>query len=131
MILNGAALAWVSEAEIGGHHQIDWERGHFFENGAMRLMGHLAPLIFDTDRYRGGMKTFLEMLHRAGVTTALDMGIGIFGDPLGEAAMIRRAVEETRPPSRLGLTRSSPTFSPAGSNPTTRSSNGEQRTPIG
>lgn len=106
LILNGSALAWagLSEAEIGGHPQIDWERGHFFENGAMRLMARLAPLIFDPDRYLDGMKTFLEMLHRAGVTTALDMGIGIFGDPVGEAAMIRRAVEETRPPSRLGLT---------------------------
>ena len=43
-------------------------------------------------------------MHLGGVTTGLDMGTGIFGDPEGEIALIRKQAEETEAPVRLVLT---------------------------
>lgn len=50
------------------------------------------------------MSNFLQMLHQGGVTTALDMGTGIFGDPAGEIALVRQAAEGTGAPARIIMT---------------------------
>ena len=60
--------------------------------------------LFDPQRYGQGMVNFLQMLHRGGVTTALDMGIGIFGDPEAEIALVRKATEGSQAPVRITLT---------------------------
>ena len=52
--------------------------------------------LFTPQRFGGGMFNFLAMLHQAGVTTALDMGTGIFGNPVGEIAGVRAAPKRTR-----------------------------------
>lgn len=106
VIGNDAALDWIGldGDEVAGHPEVDWERGHFWENGLRFLLARMATLLFDPARYSSGMNTFLEMLHLAGVTTCLDMGIGLFGDPTGEFAQVRAAVEETDAPSRVLLT---------------------------
>ena len=106
MILNDAALEWVdlSEADVEGNEEIDWARGHFWENGFMSLVGKLSPLMFAPERYGQGMKNFLDMVHAAGVTTCLDMGIGIFGDPVGETDLIRETAESSGAPTRIILT---------------------------
>ena len=44
------------------------------------------------------------MLHQGGVTTALDMGIGIFGNPQMEINLIRGTAETMQSPSRIILT---------------------------
>jgi predicted amidohydrolase YtcJ len=62
------------------------------------------PYLFAPDRYGKGMADFLGMLHLGGVTTALDMGIGIFGNPVAEAELIRHVTEEAQAPARLILT---------------------------
>ena len=36
------------------------------------------PFLSAPERYGQGLRNFLEMAHRGGVTTALDMGIGLF-----------------------------------------------------
>ena len=97
------ALLGVTEADVAGHHEIDWAKGHFWENGGKVLVERM-PFLSEPARYGKGMANFLEMLHRAGVTTALDMGTGIFGDPAGEIALIRKVTESAAAPSRLILT---------------------------
>lgn len=106
LLLNSAALAWtaIERTAVEQHPEVNWERGHFWENGAQLLVTRLAPLFLRPDRYLQGMKNFLAMLHQAGVTTCLDMGIGTLGNPMGESALIRQAVEEADPPCRLSLT---------------------------
>ena len=47
-------------------------------------------------RFGPGMFNFLSMLHMAGVTTALDMGTGIYGNPAQEIASVRAAAKEVR-----------------------------------
>lgn len=56
------------------------------------------------DRYVAGMENFVEMLHAGGVTSAMDMGVGVFGDPVGETALIRHVVEGGDAPVRIVLT---------------------------
>ena len=105
LIGNDAAfeLLGVSAADAAGHHEIDWSRGHFWENGALVLLPKM-PFLFDPARYGRGMANFLEMMHRGGVTTALDMGTGIFGDPAGEIALIRQVAEQHQAPARIVMT---------------------------
>jgi predicted amidohydrolase YtcJ len=105
LIGNDAAfeLLGVTEADTEGHHEIDWSRGHFWENGLKSLVPKLG-FVFDPARYAKGMANFLEMLHRGGVTTALDMGTGIFGSPAAEIAMVRTAAESSEAPARIVMT---------------------------
>jgi predicted amidohydrolase YtcJ len=60
--------------------------------------------LFEPARFLTGMENFLEMAHRGGVTTALDMGTGIFGNPEQELALIRKAVADTDAPLRIIMT---------------------------
>lgn len=105
LIGNDAAfeLLGVTEADTQGNHEIDWARGHFWENGAIVLVPRM-PFLFAPERYGAGMKNFLEMAHQNGVTTMMDMGIGIFGDPVGETALIRAITEGSEAPVRIVLT---------------------------
>ena len=105
LIGNDAAfdLLGVAGETLGDHPEIDWERGHFWENGLALLVPAL-PFLFDPERYGQGMQNFIQMLHRGGVTTALDMGVGIFGDPVGETRLIRHHAESMQAPSRIILT---------------------------
>ncbi len=105
LVANSPALAMlgVTEQDVAGHHEIVWEKGHFFETGAMQLVPKMA-FLFDPARYGQGMQNFLAMAHRGGVTTALDMGTGIFGNPEQEIALVRQVTEQSRAPTRLILT---------------------------
>jgi predicted amidohydrolase YtcJ len=105
LIGNDAAfeLLGVDEAYVGEHENVDWSKGHFYETGAVLLLPKMN-FIFDPQRFGNGMRNFVRMLHLGGVTTAVDMNIGIFGDPDAEIAMIRNSAESTEVPSRIILT---------------------------
>ncbi|MHA7816036.1 MAG: amidohydrolase [Pseudohaliea sp.] len=105
IIANDAALALlgITEADAEGQAEADWNRGHFWENGLKALLPRLA-FLFEPSRFRAGMDNFLAMLHGGGVTTALDMGTGIFGNPAQEIALVRSAAEESGAPVRIVLT---------------------------
>ena len=105
LIANTAALAMlgITEADVEGQHEVNWEKGHFWENGAAALVPKM-PFLFEPKRYAAGMQNFLAMLHRGGVTTALDMGTGVFGNPEAEIGLIRQVAETSKAPARLILT---------------------------
>ena len=105
IIGNDAAfkLLGVSESDTEGEHEINWARGHFWENGARVLLPKM-PFLFDPARYGQGMANFLEMIHRAGVTTVLDMGTGVFGNPAAEIALVRSVAEQRQAPARIIMT---------------------------
>ena len=105
LVANDAALdlLGVTEEQTRGHAEASWEEGHFWENGLLVLLPKM-PFLQRPDRYSNGMRNFVEMMHRGGVTSAMDMGVGIFGDPDGEAALIRQVMESSQAPSRLVLT---------------------------
>ena len=97
------ALLGVTAEDAEDHHEIDWDRGHFWENGARVLLPKM-PFLFASARYGEGMNNFLAMLHQAGVTTALDMGTGVFGNPAAEIALVRQVAEGREAPSRIIMT---------------------------
>jgi predicted amidohydrolase YtcJ len=102
---NDAALAMlgITEADTQGNHENDWDQGRFWENGLKAIVPKL-PFLFTPERFGKGMSNFLEMIHRGGVTTVLDMGTGVFGNPAGEIAMVRQATESSAAPSRIIMT---------------------------
>ncbi|MGI9393878.1 MAG: amidohydrolase, partial [Boseongicola sp.] len=106
LILNSSAikLLGIAEAEVKGHHEIDFAKGHFWELGGEIVVAKMSRFVFAPDRYGQGMRNFVRMLHEAGVTTALDMGIGVLGAPVDEINLVRSAMEETKAPSRIILT---------------------------
>ena len=97
------ALLGVSEADAQMEEGADWARGHFYENGLRAVVPKLG-FLFTPQRFGRGMFNFLAMLHQAGVTTALDMGTGIYGNPAGEIAGVRAAANAYPVPVRLILT---------------------------
>ena len=105
MIGNDAAfeLLGVSAEDVAGIHESNWARGHFWENGLKALIPKLTFML-TPERLGGGFANFLEMLHRGGVTTALDMGTGIFGNPEQEIALLRQVAESRQAPARIVLT---------------------------
>ena len=105
LIANTAALALLglSEETVGEIHHASWSRGHFWETGAKALLPSLS-FIFAPERFLAGTGNFLEMAHRGGVTTALDLGTGIFGNAEQELALIRRAVAERDATMRIIMT---------------------------
>jgi hypothetical protein len=106
LIGNDAALELlgVTEADANVYaHEADWPNGHFWENGAKVLLAKM-PFLFAPDRYGKGMENFYAMLRQGGVTSAMDMGIGVFGDPEGEIALIVSTANKLQPATRLVLT---------------------------
>lgn len=105
--LIGNDAAWdrlgVTEADAQVEEGANWARGHFYENGLKAVVPKLG-FVFAPQRFGGGMFNFLAMLHQAGVTTALDMGTGIYGNPVGEIGGVRAAAHAYPVPVRLILT---------------------------
>lgn len=105
IIGNDAAfkLLGVTENDANKTHEANWERGHFWENGAHKLLPHLK-FLFKPKRLGRGMRHFYQMLHRAGVTTALDMGTGLFGKPKKEIRLMHVVAKRGDVPTRVILT---------------------------
>jgi predicted amidohydrolase YtcJ len=72
-------------------HGASWERGHFYELGLRAVFPRMG-FLFEPARYMKGMQNFLSMMHESGVTTAADMGTGIFGNPVAETQAVKAAV---------------------------------------
>ena len=105
IVANDAALEMldIKQADLAGNPLTDWAKGHFYENGMYALIPKM-PFLFDPARFSSGMENFIQMVHQGGVTTALDMGTGVFGNPDAEIDLIRHTVETLQAPARLILT---------------------------
>ena len=105
LIGNDAAWAMlgVTAADAQIEEGADWARGHFYENGLKAVISKLG-FLFSPERFGRGMFNFLAMLHQAGITTALDMGTGIYGNPVAEIAGVRAAANAYSVPVRVILT---------------------------
>ncbi len=105
IIFNDAALEMlgITEAMVQTVHEANWQRGHFYEGGLKAIVGQLQ-FLFEPARFAKGMSNFMTMAHQGGVTTVLDMGTGIFGNPAQEMASIRAVAERYPVPIRIVLT---------------------------
>lgn len=119
LIGNDAAfnLLGITEADTAGNHENDWARGHFWENGLKAIVPKMG-FLFEPARFGTGMGNFLEMAHLGGVTTVLDMGTGVFGNPAQEIALVRQVTEGSEAPLRIILTPIITDFLARGKTPT-------------
>ena len=105
LIANTKALETlgVNEKSLEPQPGVDLDKGHFWELGARALASKMT-FIFEPTRYAKGMSNFLRMLHQGGVTTAMDMGTGIFGNASLEMATLQQLIKLGNSPSRVVLT---------------------------
>ena len=81
-VLNTAALAAIgltqglTENRGLASEQLDFERGHFWENGWMLILSkYLMPIFMTRERYQVGLAQMIEYLHMNGVTAINEPGI--------------------------------------------------------
>ncbi len=105
LIANSAAIKQlgVTREETEGNHEIDWDKGHFWEIGAKLLLQKMT-FVFAPERYGKGMENLVAMIHQGGITTVMDMGIGIFGNAEGEIELVNATMNKPDVPSRIVLT---------------------------
>ena len=89
--LNSAMMARVGidPEQIRGRHQIDVDRGHFFENGLGYAIGKLNPIIMSPEWIDLGLQRLKQLVHFGGQTTVGDMAVGLFDVELEWQAALR------------------------------------------
>ena len=80
LCMNDGALDYlgITEDDVKGASQIDFERGRFFELGLGYAIQKLNPYILDPDKFKEGLLKLKEVVHYGGQTTIADMAVGLF-----------------------------------------------------
>ncbi len=73
--LNSAAIEELG-IEHTEHPQVDWDKGHFYENGLKLLLPHIMPRLTRPWRYLPALTHGRDIVHAGGITTVSD---GAFG----------------------------------------------------
>jgi predicted amidohydrolase YtcJ len=114
VILNSAALrdwglgnreafaAAIAAGKADPHHA-DFDRGLFSETALLIALDKLRPAIFSPAKIAGGMAALKTMMRGSGVTTASDMGTGVFAGFDTEAQLIRTAFDQPDSRARVML----------------------------
>jgi predicted amidohydrolase YtcJ len=89
--LNDAALkkTGIDKTLIDGlpksaQQQLSLEKGHFFEQGALAVLGKLAPEFATPESFRSGLEFTKTYYHRSGITLACEPG-GFLSKPMQDA----------------------------------------------
>jgi len=98
-----ASFATALAAAKADPRDSDWEKGLFSETGLPVALAKMQPVLLGGTRVRDGMAALQRMMLTSGVTSASDMGTGIFADFATEAGLIRAAFERPGNPSRIML----------------------------
>ncbi|MBX3641731.1 MAG: amidohydrolase [Rubrivivax sp.] len=100
--MNSRALAklGLTEADVAGHPQIDWARGHFFETGNKAVVMRLMPYLLRPQWYHEGLRRTAALMAMGGITTAGDMLFGSI-DPEHEVAALEQVLEREGAPMRV------------------------------
>ena len=101
-IMNGAALDYfeLDREKLRGVHQVDIDRGHFYEAGNRFVRAKLSGYLLSQQRRGPAMKRTAEVIHLGGHTTVGDMAFGIF-DPEAEWASSVAAFDNDDTPFRV------------------------------
>lgn len=114
IIVNTAMMkSWGFEAQaqldvaIAAAHadptHIDFAKAHFSETGTNVALAKMQPVILTPEKIQRGMAALKQMMLTSGVTTASDMGTGLFASFEMEASLIKAAFEQPGNPSRVML----------------------------
>jgi predicted amidohydrolase YtcJ len=61
--------------------QANWEKGHYFEQGAMAILGKITPLMASREQFVKGLEFTEQYYHRNGITVCCEPG-GFFSKPI-------------------------------------------------
>ncbi len=91
LFLNDAALKLTGIDENvlaslpkSAQDQANYEKGHFFEQGMLSLMGKVAPFMASPASFKSGLEYSAKYYHRNGITVCCEPG-GFFSKPVQDA----------------------------------------------
>jgi predicted amidohydrolase YtcJ len=58
----------------GAQEQASWEKGHFFEQGALAILGKIAPIMASKEQFVKGLQYTEDYYHRNGITVCCEPG---------------------------------------------------------
>ena len=104
LYMNDGALqmAGVQEQQVRPGSQIDFARGHFYENGLGFAINRLNPWILAPQRYAAGLTRLKQVVRHGGHTTIGDLATGLF-DFESEAAALAEHLDADDVPFRTRL----------------------------
>jgi predicted amidohydrolase YtcJ len=89
--LNDAALkkAGIDAAFVAGlpqsaRDQLSLDKGHFFEQGALAILGKIGPQFATPESFKAGLEYTVKYYHANGITLACEPG-GFFSKPMQDA----------------------------------------------
>ncbi len=105
IVVNTAALRWLGFDPERDEEPIDVDfgQGLFSERGLIEALGRMVPFLLTPERRRAGLDAVRSIVHRGGITTIADMGVGNYFGLEQEAAMFRAVFEPASTPTRIVL----------------------------
>ena len=79
--LAGIDKAYFDAMSKSAQEQTNWERGHFFEQGALVILGNIAPILASKEQFVKGLQYTKEYYHRNGITVCCEPG-GFLSKPI-------------------------------------------------
>jgi hypothetical protein len=75
----GLKLAGIDKAVVDAmtksqRDMVNWERGHFFEQGQIAVYGKVLAVMTSKEKFRKGLEFTKTFYHRAGITTSAEPG---------------------------------------------------------
>jgi len=90
----------IEEDKVSGRPQIDYENGHFYENGLGYAISRLNQIIMAPAWINKGLDRLKQVVHFGGHTTVGDMAVGIFDFDL-EWAAVENILDKPETPYRV------------------------------
>ena len=67
-------LIGLQEESFKGNPQVNWRKGHFFENGWMTIAPRVAPFLVGPKKYMIGLDLMSQLIQKNGITTIAEPG---------------------------------------------------------
>ena len=65
--------SWTGEGQ--GYAQLDWDKGHAYENGAKVILNDVLEFMVESGLFATGMERTRDYVQAGGITTAIDPGV--------------------------------------------------------
>ena len=104
-VLNSRALeaTGLDAADFADHPHVDWANGHFFETGNAVAVRAMNQRLFTPERLTRGLDALRALVHRGGITTMADMGVGMMTGSIERDLAMMAALTGPETPFRTVL----------------------------
>jgi predicted amidohydrolase YtcJ len=91
----------IEEDKVRGRPQIDYDNGHFYENGLSYAIDKLNGIIMSPEWISQGLTRLKQLAHFGGHTTIGDMAVGLFDDLITEWETAKSLLDVDSTPFRV------------------------------